>query len=247
MPAERFFYEGNIGEGQQIFLEEQEFHHLVHVMRAENGDSIELVNGKGVLASGNIDRIEKKRAHVSIKTVFVQKQSSFAVILAQAIPRQNRLDFILEKGTELGMSQLWLFPAKQGERKDFTPHQLERMRSVMIAAMKQCGRLYLPELVIKPPLSKWEPLKYFSFFGDVHSEAPPFLKIWQQAKSTFSTKLGVLFFIGPESGFNDDEIHTMRQLNANGVKLHSNILRTDTAGLAALTLIDHLLLSDAVN
>lgn len=239
MPAERYFIPSKLAVNQEICLEGQELHHFVNVMRTTVGEKVELVNGMGMLAVAVVDRIEKKRACLIIEEVHFEQRPTFEVILAQATPRMNRLDFILEKGTELGMTQLWLFRAQHSERKEITEQQLERMRAVTISAMKQCGRLYLPEIVIKPILSKWQALEYPAFFGDVDPSALVLDKAWDAKKDK---DRGVIFFVGPESGFTTEEDAKLRQLNAQGVKLHGNILRTETAALAALSIIAHRLL-----
>lgn len=234
MPAERFFLEvGSFIQGEELSLEELEYHHLVHVMRARSGDKVQIVNGRGALADASVTRIEKKKAQLHVKEVMLVPEPTTHVILAQAMPRANRLDFILEKGTELGMTQLWLFPGVLSEKKNFTEHQIERMRSVTIAAMKQCGRLHLPCIMIKPPLAQWKPLSCQGWFGDLLPTAPWLVDLLE--KGPIPKEL--LFFIGPESGFTPNETAILQKLGVKGVKLHSNILRTDTAALVALSVL----------
>lgn len=235
MPAERYYIPDQLALGSELHLMDQEFHHIVNVMRTKEGEQVEIVNGKGVLAIAQVARIEKKRALLIVKERSVEPPSAFEIVLAQATPRMNRLDFILEKGTELGMTQLWLFHAQHSERKELTDSQLERMRSVTISAMKQCGRLYLPEIIIKPPLAKWTKLDYPSFFGDLDPKAPAS----ELALIGSQECKGICFFVGPESGFTDKEEAALRALGVVGVKLHKNILRTETAALVALSLITH--------
>ncbi len=238
MPVERFFVDSQLMQNEELTLSDQEFHHLAHVTRAKVGDIVELVNGRGALASAQVKRIEKKQAILKIEDAVHSLKPSVEVILAQAIPRINRLDFILEKGTELGMSQIWLFPASQSERKELTQHQIERMRTITVSAIKQCGRLYLPEIVLKPPLAQWKKPEQLSFFGDLDPSAPFLNEIWR--KEAFIES--VLFYIGPESGFTSDEIIKLCALGATGVRLHANILRADTAALAALSILMHQIL-----
>lgn len=233
MPAERFFADSLFENNASIKLEDQEFHHLVNVMRAGLGDSIELVNGQGQLAVASLQTIEKKRAFLEITSIQFSQEPTFQKILAQAIPRGNRLDFILEKGTELGMTDIWLFPGKLSERSEISSNQLERMRALTIAAMKQCGRLYLPKISVMPTLAQWKALPYPSYYGDVNPKAPSFASQWLSNKP----QQGAIFFIGPESGFHDKEIEVLKQLDVQGVNLHPNILRTDTAALTALVLM----------
>lgn len=233
MPAERFYIQAPLASGNSISLEDQEFHHLVRVMRGKPGDSVELINGQGALANAIIKQVNKRDAVLEITDVTTTPKPAFEVILAQGIPRGNRLDFILEKGTELGMTQLWLFPGDRSERKEFTENNQERTHTLMVSALKQCGSLWLPELHIKGALKKWSSLPYPAFFGDVAESAPRLLDCFKKDLS------GVILLIGPESGLSDQEEAKLVALGAKGVKLHSHILRTDTAAIAALTLLTH--------
>jgi 16S rRNA (uracil1498-N3)-methyltransferase len=230
MPAERYYYPHSLVQDDEIILEDQEFHHLVHVMRNRVEDRIEVVNGLGQLATA--------RALLSIESVFTEQPPRHKLILAQAIPRQNRLDTILEKGTELGMTEVWLFPAAHSEKKDFSDNQQERIHTILVAAMKQCGRLFLPKFVEMPPIKKWQTFPLPAFFGDVNPDVP---KLEDAFKHHFEVS-EALICIGPESGFNSDEITLLRQFGAEGVSLHPNILRTDTAAIASLALLSHWIL-----
>ncbi|MFQ5729035.1 MAG: RsmE family RNA methyltransferase, partial [Waddliaceae bacterium] len=227
MPADRFFYAFLLTPNQEVQLESKEFHHLKNVTRTKQGAVVELVNGQGQLASAILKKIGKNNALLQVNNVDKSPKPLHPLILAQAIPRIHRLDFILEKGTELGLTEFWLFPGHHSERKKLTEHQIRRLRALTIAAMKQCGRLYLPTISIKPPLSDWGSPQLPAFFGDLSPNAPPLFHAWQQSP----LKNEVLFFIGPESGFSDEEECTLRNFGATGVKLHQNILRTDTAAL----------------
>lgn len=233
MPAERYFISNSFEDGLNLFVEEQEFHHLIHVMRTKTGESVELVNGKGQLATAIVNSIEKKRAWLEVQSVVTQPLPQKRIILAQAIPRLNRLEFILEKGTELGMTEIWLFPAAHSEKNNFTDNQLQRLTTITIAAMKQCGRLFLPKIVLMPMIKHWKGITCPSFFGDTDPQAIVFSKAWQD-NSDISE---VLFCIGPESGFTDEEVEILKKIGFIGVKLNDNILRTDTAAITALAII----------
>jgi len=237
MPAERYYIDSALTIGSTLILEGTEFHHLAHVMRAAVDDKVDLVNGKGTLAKATIESVDKKKARLAIQSAETEDPPTFEVILAQAMPRLNRLDFILEKGTELGMTEIWLFPGVHSERKALTEHQIERMKAITIAAMKQCGRLYLPKILVKPPISDWQPPQFPLFFGDVNPSSPNFQNLWNPKAA------GLIFAVGPESGFTAQETQQLIEKNGNGVKLHQSILRTDTASLTALALVNHWLLS----
>lgn len=232
MPAERFFAKGELSEGAELFLDGTEFHHFAHVMRGNAGDRIELVNGMGYLAEAEVKALEKKKgARLLINSVKYENPPVRQITLMQAVPRPNRLDFILEKGTELGMTEIILFPGERSERKSFTESQLERMEAQIIAALKQCGRLWLPKLTFGESIEKWKKGDYKLFFGDV-DPAAPLLKAQVNAANC-------AFVVGPESGFTDKETTQLKNLGAIGVSLNTHILRTDTAALAALAILCH--------
>lgn len=235
MPKNRFYLDAALKSGELLALEDVEAHHLIHVMRQRVGDEVELVNGRGVLAEAHVEKLERQRAWLAVDTSVTQESDPFELIIVQALPRINRLDLIVEKGTELGMTALWLLAGDKSERKSLSESQQKRLDAIAIAAMKQCGRLYLPTIKTVDPLRDWSTLAYPSYFGALDSEAPAFGVAWRKQ----GPQKGVLFFVGPEAGFSDAEIQAMQQLGALGVSLHPNILRTDTAPLVAASLISH--------
>lgn len=230
MPHDRFYLDTPFKPQAECEMEGEEAHHLHRVMRKKEGDTVELVNGRSQLATATLIRCDKRS--VSLRILAVEERSPFplSVILCQAIPRFNRLETLVEKGTELGMSELWLFPGDLSEKKDLSPTQLKRLLGITISSMKQCGRLDLPKILLKAPLLKWETTPYPAYFGATTAEAPSLLKAYKHEKN-------LLFFVGPEAGFSEKEEKELERLKAIGVSLHPNILRTDTASLAALTLL----------
>lgn len=238
MPAERFFLSHPLEVNDEYILMDSEYHHLVNVMRCQLGNSIEVVNGCGVLANADVVSIEKKKAFVKITQRSFEEKQYQPIILAQAIPRISRLDGILEKATELGISELWLFPGERSEKKEINDHQFDRFKTILISAMKQSGRLYLPEIILKEKLQKWEKPSQKLFFGDLSEAVPSFKEFWKEPPPE-----SLVFFIGPESGFSNIEIEILCRWQAQGVKLNNNILRTDTAAIAAVTLMSHWLLT----
>lgn len=235
MPKERFFIPQELAVGQHVKIEGSESHHLATVMRANAGDSIELINGQGVLAKAKIVQIEKKTVTLVVDSIQFSESTVDQLILIQAIPKVNRLDYIIEKGTELGMTALWLFPAQRSEKKELTNNQLERLLHLSIAAVKQCGRLFLPEIKILPPISKWKPFNLSLYFGSLDPQAPLFIQELGKSKVQ-----NVGFCVGPEAGLTGEEEGCLRSLGGTGVKLHKNILRTETAAIAGLTILSHL-------
>lgn len=225
MPINRFFLDQDLSTQDQYLIEEREFHHLAHVARVQTKEEIELVNGQGQLANAIVLNIKKKSAELLIKTVETGPKPA-RLSLLQAFPQQSRLDTILEKTTELGVTEIVLFPGEKSSAKTLSERQKERAHTILINAMKQCGRLYLPTLVLYPPIVKWTELPTPTlFFGDPKSTRP-------LDPSMHPTSL----CIGPESGFSKQEEEILLSLSATPFSLHKNVLRTDTAAILGVGL-----------
>ncbi len=228
MPAHRFFLDDPLIQ-PIVELAGEEFHHLKNVMRARPGDIIEIVNGRGSLVHASLSEIKNSSATLEVTEKIDKPLPQPTLILAQAFTRPALLDWIIEKGTELGATHFWLFPGDQSEKKELTSHQQARLRTLAIAALKQCGRLYLPALEIKPPLSKWEKPSGTLLFGSLAPEAKPL-------QASYSSP--IIMVIGPEKGFSSQEHAILEtKLHGIGVTLHPNILRAETAALCALSLL----------
>jgi 16S rRNA (uracil1498-N3)-methyltransferase len=225
MPADRFYHPHPLQVGNTLSLEAQENTHLVRVMRKSLGDTIEIVNGQGALAIARLIDLHKGTATLQIDSVEQKPPSSTRLILALALPRAPKLDLIVEKGTELGMDELWLFPGAYSEKKKIA---LPRLEKITASALKQCGRLFMPTITFFPSLNDC-PLATPSYFGDTQKGAPPLLKVLQDSSSC-------CLFIGPEKGWSPAEITALKKRGATSACLHPNILRTETACLAALSL-----------
>lgn len=207
MPHNRFYSPTNIIEGSEL-------HHLSHVMRNTQGDIIELVDGKGALHIAKIDTITKKAAHLTIKETTIAPLPAFQKTLIQGLPKTpNKLKLILEKGTELGIDAFHFFGSK-------TPSH-EKLHTILISALKQCGRLHLPSLAFHTHLQDI-PLSP-SYYGDPQGNP---LEPGRH-----------VFVIGPESGFTPDEITHLKGQKARPTKLSKHILRTETAAIVASHLL----------
>lgn len=225
MPADRFFLPLPL-TSSTLEIKGTELHHLRTVMRKQVGDGIEIVNGCGEKVQGSILSLDSKKATIH-PDFYERKPPPPPVVLAQALCRFSLLEWIIEKGCELDATEFWLFAGEKSDHTEIFPRQKERLESLLIAALKQCGRFYLPKIVITPPLTRWQKGDMTILFGDLEANAirmPPL-----QEKT-------VVFCVGPEKGFSSQEIAYLRgTLGAQGVRLHRNILRTETAGIVALS------------
>lgn len=227
MPAERFYIEGEL-QGTLV-LKGIEHHHLANVMRMRSGEEVELVNGQGALAQAEIVNVGKKET-----TLHVQKVTNTPIpppFLSLAVPlmRPAKLELVIEKCTELGADRFFLYSADHSEKEGLSEHQEERLRTIAIAAMKQCGRLDLPSIAKCSSLQ--EVLKVPSgwiAYGD------------PEAKE-LAARRGepTIFITGPESGFSEKEQKLLqRQAHAVRLRRTNTVLRAETAPLVAAVLFE---------
>jgi 16S rRNA (uracil1498-N3)-methyltransferase len=142
--------------------------------------------------------------------------------------RPSKLEWVVEKGTELGADAFWIYLAEHSEKETLSEHQLERLSYIAISAMKQCGRSDLPPIAQFPHLKALlthSPLP--CLFGDVRPAAKPMREVVVDQ---------ALFITGPERGFSQGEVKILEE-KGTGVHLHKNILRAETAPLAALSML----------
>lgn len=231
MPFDRFYLHEPFHLNEEKELHGDEFNHLSKVMRKKKGDVIELINGTGELAVASILEVTKNSGHLLITKIEKHEEQTPHVILIQAIPKLSHLEFILQKGTELGAHSFWLYPGTFSEKNDFSKNQISRFDHILVSAIKQCGRLHLPKIQIFPKLDDISIVEGMVFFGDLAPQAPFLKKMWDQTTKT------LYFFNGPEQGFSEkEEALLISKFHAKGIKLNPNILRTETAAIAAITL-----------
>ena len=233
MPIERFFLSESLLNKKVIHFDQKESHHL-KVMRMREGETIEIINGQGEIAQATLEDFSKAQVTASLSHIRKEQPLSPPLTIIQGLTRQNHLDFLIEKGTELGVTSFFLFIADRSEKKSITPSLIQRLKNISIASIKQCGSLYLPDIQIFPSIHQLTTLIGDPYFGDLRPHTPPF--------STHLRKDHPLsFFIGPEKGFSDSEIyHLETQIHAKGVSLHLHTLRAETVVTTVATLFRHI-------
>jgi 16S rRNA (uracil1498-N3)-methyltransferase len=236
MPIERYFADCPFSTGEVITLSDQEAHHLIRVMRTKIGDKVELINGRNQLAQTEVIVVKKNEALLKILSFEQRDSKRHHLVLCQAFPRSSHLDFIIEKATELGVNEIILFPGFRSEKKELSAQQWKRLHILMVAALKQSGRWDLPVLHVKPRLNLWSgSLEGSLYFGSLDSKAAYLAECFEKmGKASY-------FFIGPESGFDPQEIKILIRWGSQGIRLNENTLRTETAAMIAIGLMSHLL------
>jgi 16S rRNA (uracil1498-N3)-methyltransferase len=221
--AERFYLRQEFEPHLIVSLKDAEHHHL-KVIRLRSDEEIELVNGTGTLAQARILKIDKE--HTSLEILSIKKHEKIDRKISLGIPfmRPSKLEWIIEKGTEIGADAFFLYPA-ENSTQEFLNHQIERFGNIMISALKQSKRLFLPHLEILPHLDTLFKKGIPIYFGCTRKDVVPIPSI----------EGDLLFITGPESGFSNQEIVLLSKVG-RGIRLNCNILRAETAPLVALSL-----------
>jgi 16S rRNA (uracil1498-N3)-methyltransferase len=217
-----------------VIIEGEEFSHLSHVMRKNEGDEIRVVDGKGNAYDVRLEEIKKKTARGIIYNSYAHHhESNVEVTLAVGILKNpSKFDFLVEKAVELGVKEI--IPM-QTERTIPSHAKVDRWQKLALAAMKQSCRSYLPQV------------KVLSTMGKILSEQHAFgVKVVAHEKSRealaqehlrWGTKSRILVMIGPEGGFSDEEIEKCVSVGVMPVSLGERRLRSETAAIVASALI----------
>jgi 16S rRNA (uracil1498-N3)-methyltransferase len=204
-------------------LSEEESKHCIKVLRMQVGDQIELINGKGLQAFTILEDAHPKRSVVGIKTSHFYDSTPTIHIAMAPTKNMDRVEWYLEKATELGLSKLTFLLCDHSERKLIN---MERLEKIAIAAMKQSKRFYLPELEVLQRLEDFIVKYPKGYFG--HCEEGNKIR-WNDVAKDFP------FLIGPEGDFSSKEIKVLLESGYQAVEMSSFRLRTETAALLATT------------
>ncbi len=227
-----FFYKEDIQASlASVVLDEDTSKHIVQVLRMQNGEPLQLTNGRGDLFTCEITDNNRKRCSVKIlQTSNLKGQSSNITIAISLIKNSSRFEWFLEKATELGVSEIVPMIC---ERTEKTAFKAERMKSILVSAMLQSQQCWLPVL--------HEPTKFNAL---VHSSAQQqkfIAHCMDDAKRSLTdlnneSLSSKVILIGPEGDFTPGEIELALQNNFSAVSLGETRLRTETAGIAAAAL-----------
>ena len=233
----RFFCDTDLVAGMETDLPQTVARHLM-VLRMPIGSRLTLFNGKGGEYESELLTLGRNKASARILAHHpVERELPYRITLAQGLPEAGKMDWIIEKAVELGATAIQPMVAErsvgrlQGDRVE---KRLERWRSVVIAAAQQCGRNTLPDIL---PLQTLEQILR-------NSRETACILFSPRAKSTLSAWArqqephGITILIGPEGGFSPSEERLAQESGAVFLSMGDRILRTETAGLAAVSAIN---------
>jgi len=223
------FYLPELKESGTVQLDGTEAHHLMHVLRQKAGDSVELFDGLGLVAQGVVSSLKKREALIEIVSVSRVEALTREVVLATAVPKGDRFEWLVEKATELGVSRLIPLVTRRSV-DDPRDSKLDKLRNAMIAACKQSRRnLLMPISPVTSICSLLAAADADRQFLIAHPSGRELKEILDQ-RPLASQNITAL--IGPEGGFADDEIQCAADAGAIPITLGHNILRIETAAVA---------------
>jgi len=237
----RFFVPPEQVNGREFVLPPAEARHAASVLRCREGDMVEILDGAGRRQLCQISEISRRDVRVAVREDQQEPPPATPVALFQGLTKARSFDLILEKATEIGVTEIVpvicehavaVPDGKQEEAK------VEKWRQTAIAASKQCGCSWLPKIHAPRP--------FFSAVG--HSQdyswnvvaaldesARP-LKEWLRSMSTvLGNGASVGIWVGPEGDFTESEYEVMRRRNFSFARLTESVLRAETAALYALS------------
>lgn len=239
----RFFLPRAKIDGQRASIVGAELEHLRRVLRLRPGDHIVVFDDAGWEHEAVIRALDDGQGEVEILLSHqAKRESPLAVTLALALTKGDKMDYVVEKATELGVKTIAPFLSrysvpKLDDRK--AVQRAERWRKIVLSAAKQCGRTVLPEVL---PVSDYP--------NTISQRAPAGLKLFfweredgQTLKELHSREPRIetaTVVIGPEGGFTVEEAELARDQGYNMVHLGPRILRAETAALTALALVQYL-------
>lgn len=230
----RFYCPLALEPGSKVDLPSGSAHHAARVLRLKPGDPVVLFTGQGGEYRAWIAKIGKSGVIVQIGPWSeTEREAPLKISLAQALPGGEKMDFILQKAVELGISAIQPLECKRsvvrlsGER---AKKKAEHWRNVVIAACEQCGRNRLPPVFPILQLAKW--LEHSGLSLELRIVLSPGAKVGLRDMTRPNAKVTLL--VGPEGGFAPEEQRAAETAGFLPVSFGPRILRTETAALAAL-------------
>lgn len=239
----RLHLRGPLRPGAGAALEREAAHYLGRVLRLRTGDPVEVFDGEGARHAAVLESIDARGGLLRIGAALPSgTESPLRITLAQCISAGEKMDWTIEKAVELGVARIVpLQSARSVVRLDAgrAQRRAEHWQRLVTAACMQCGRDRLPALDPVQPLETWLDAQG----GDARAASTLRLILAPGAADAIGSIAApadlaeVLLLVGPESGFTDAELARARRAGLLPASLGPRILRTETAGLAALAVL----------
>jgi len=230
----RLYFSDKIQSDLVAHIKKEQSHYLKDVMRLKEGDKFSVFNNQGEW-NASVENHEKLGTKIRILEKLRDKKNEQNIWLAFTPIKQNPLNFIIQKGTELGVQKFIPILSERTAVKDIN---IERIKKIIIESTEQSNRISIPQINNLQPLKKFLldfPHKGSLIFCDINCEK-------SNLKNILSKKdLGpICILIGPEGDFSENERKLIIDLDQSfSISLAKNILRAETAAIAAVTLVNY--------
>lgn len=226
-----FFADKESFEKDTVVLRGEEANHAVKVLRVKPGEKITVFDGCGHCADAVVERTEQKAVFASVLRRYdSQTEPRLKITLFQGIPKNPKMDLIIQKAVEIGVCRIVPVATKRSVARLEKDAKIERYNRIAFEAAKQCGRAFVPR--VENALSFEEALKMSDECGA--GIIPYECEREERLRGGFLKDADSLaIFIGPEGGFEPDEVAEAEKHGIKRVTLGKRILRTETAGLVS--------------
>ena len=236
-----FIDSGNI-DGEAAYITGIDVNHIKNVLRMKEDDEIRLSTGNGLLYTAKISEFLPDRIVCKIVDCEGGKSELPAkIILFQGLPKKDKMELIIQKAVELGVSEIVPVMMKrtivklEDAKKELK--KLERWRTISLTAAKQSGRIIVPEvsefITFNEAVKRAENLEYNLIPYENEKGMDRARELVKEAKG----KNSIGIFIGPEGGISEEELELAVKMGAEPISLGNRILRTETAGLALISVL----------
>jgi 16S rRNA (uracil1498-N3)-methyltransferase len=235
----RLYVETPLAERATLTLDRGQTNYLVNVLRRKTGDPVLVFNGRDGEWRGRLDAVSRKGATLAVGEQTRPQSAAGDLHYLFAPLKQARLDYLVQKAVELGVSRLVPVLTRHGQ---VTRINIDRIRANTIEAAEQCGILNLPETAAPMPLDRllaaWVPERLMVFCDEEAPVRDP-VAVLEEARDTPALgPMPITVLVGPEGGFAEDERAGLLKLpNLVRLSLGPRILRADTAAVAVLALV----------
>jgi len=235
----RLWIPGPLRPGDERVLDAEGSHYLCRVLRSAAGEALQVFDGEGARHVAHVAHADPRAARVRVGPALAPlPESPLRIRLAQCLSAGEKMDWTVEKAVELGVAGIApLLCARSVVRLDGerAARRLEHWRRLVVAACMQCGRDRLPGLQAPVPLADWLAGRMPAAPGLVLAPSAALrLGEWVPAAAARGAPVELDLLVGPESGLTDAELDAARAAGLVPVSLGPRILRTETAGLAAI-------------
>ena len=246
MTSNRFYLENVNLDSLFVFLEGEEHHHLCYVARVNPRDVVWLFDSQGKSYSARVEEIHKDKTKLRILETFEKREKKNKILLAQALLKAKKMEFIIQKSVELGIVSFFpVITARSITRiEENVEKKIKRWRKIALEAAKQSNNPQLPSIFppfsLKRLIDEVDAEKKLFFHEDKGTYLREvLLKGKGKSGSISEPPSSTIILIGPEGGWTEEETEFVVSQGYERISLGENILKSETAALSSLAMISH--------